>query len=155
MKRALNLLVLSFGAAICSTVSAEGCSSLQVAEWLLGEWQGTRGDSRMVERWQKASAETFEGRGTTSRAEKVTESETLRLVAMEQRVFYVAKVAQNELPVAFALTQCDTQRLVFENPAHDFPKKLEYQLTDRNTLSVRVSDGAQRGFTLTYTRKQG
>jgi hypothetical protein len=42
---------------------------------------------------------------------------------------------------------------VFENPAHDFPKKLEYQLTGQETFTVRVSDGAERGFTLAFTRK--
>jgi len=152
--KAARSLVLLVGAMAWGSANAEGCASLEVAEWLLGEWQGTRGASQLLERWQKASTETFEGMGTTTRSAKVVESETLRLVAMEQRVFYVAKVAQNELPVAFALTQCDARRLVFENPAHDFPKKLEYQLTSPDTLSVHVSDGAQRGFTLTLNRRK-
>jgi len=150
MRAAVRFLVfVSIGMA-CGAAQAD-CSSLQVAEWLVGEWQGTRGANRLVERWEKLSAQTFEGKGTTTRDAKVVESEELRLVLMEQRVFYVAKVAQNALPVAFALTQCDGQRLVFENPAHDFPKKLEYQLTGPTTFSVRVSAG-ERGYTLTFNR---
>jgi predicted ATP-grasp superfamily ATP-dependent carboligase len=138
---------------MCGTVQAQSCSSLELANWLVGEWRGTRGENQILERWQKISAETFEGMGTTRRGANVVESETLRLVAMEQRVFYVAKVAHNDLPVAFALTQCEDQRLVFENPAHDFPKKLEYHLTGPDTLSVRVSAG-ERGFTLTFNRQK-
>jgi hypothetical protein len=143
------------GAALCSAANAQDCSSLQIAEWLVGEWQTTRGEDRILERWQKVSAATFEGTGTTMRDSKVAESETVRLVVMEERVFYVAKVAQNPLPIAFALTQCDAGKLVFENPAHDFPKKLEYQLSAPDTLSVRVSDGKERGFTLTFKRQKG
>jgi hypothetical protein len=150
MRRVCSMLLLL---AASGNAGAEGCSSLNVAEWLVGEWHATSGDKRMVERWQKVSPETFEGMGTTSRAAKVVESEALRLVAMEQRVFYVAKVAQNPIPIAFTLMQCDGQKLVFENPAHDFPKKLEYQLTNPDTFTVRVSDGAQRGFTLTFSRQ--
>jgi hypothetical protein len=154
MRGAARSLLVLLGAVAWAGAHAQDCSNLQVAAWLLGEWQGMRGENRIVERWQKVSGETFEGIGTTSRTDEMGESETMRLVAMEQRVFYVAKVEQNPLPIAFALTQCDAQRLVFENPAHDFPKKFEYQLTDPNTLSVRVSDGAQRAFTLTFNRKK-
>jgi len=154
MKSAARALLLLLCASGGAGTHAQDCSDLQVAAWLLGEWHGVRGENRIVERWRQASGETFEGIGTTSRTDQLAESETMRLVAMEQRVFYVAKVAQNPLPIAFALTQCDAQRLVFENPAHDFPKKLEYQLIDPGTLSVHVSDGAQRGFTLTFKRKK-
>jgi Domain of unknown function (DUF6265) len=147
-------VLLSLAAVACGSASAQTCNSLQAVEWLVGEWQGARGESRLLERWQKVSSQTLEGEGTTTRAGKVIEAETLRLVAMQERVFYVAKAAQNELPVAFVLTQCLARQLVFENPQHDFPKKLEYQLTDADTLTVHVSDGAQQGFTLTFTRQR-
>jgi hypothetical protein len=150
---AIRVGLLLVSALSCAAAHSEGCSSLQAADWLVGEWRGARGEDQIVERWQKVSAETFEGQGTTRRAGKVVEAETLRLVAMAQRVFYVAKVVHNELPVAFALTQCDGQRLVFENPAHDFPKKLEYQLTAADSLSVRVSAG-ERAFTLSFKRQK-
>ena len=153
MRIALQAVLLLWISVSCGAVRAQSCPNLQVAEWLVGEWHGTRGESQILERWQKVSGETFEGMGITRRGTTIVESETLRLVSMEQRVFYVAKVAHNDLPVAFALTQCEGQRLVFENPAHDFPKKLEYQLTGPDTLSVRVSAGA-RGFTLTYNRQK-
>jgi hypothetical protein len=42
---------------------------------------------------------------------------------------------------------------VFENPAHDFPKKLEYQLTGPDTLAVRVSAG-ERACTPNFKRQK-
>ncbi len=154
MQAVLRSLLFLVASAACSVVQAQSCSNLEAARWLLGEWRATRGDRQILERWQQVSSATFEGMGTTSRDSRLLESETLRLVAMEQRVFYVAKVAHNDLPVAFALTRCDSQRLVFENPAHDFPRKLEYQLTGADTLSVRVSDGGEKGFTLRFSRQR-
>jgi hypothetical protein len=81
--------------------------------------------------------------------------EELRLVEMDGGVFYVAKVSHNELPVAFRLVECGADRLVFANPAHDFPRRLEYDRQADGRLSVRVSDGASQGFTLVFVRTQG
>ena len=77
--------------------------------------------------------------------------ESLRLVEMSGEVFYVAKVGHNDLPIAFKLTSGSDDRAVFENPQHDFPKRLEYRLTE-GRLVVTVSDGGTRGFTLDFTR---
>jgi hypothetical protein len=57
--------------------------------------------------------------------------------------------------VAFTLTELDREarRASFENPAHDFPTRLEYQRVDIDTLVIAVSgpgpeEGTRRGFTL-------
>ena len=59
----------------------------------------------------------------------------------------------NRLPIAFELTVCEPQRLVFENPSHDFPKRLEYVATSADAMKVAVTDGKEKGFTLSFTRK--
>lgn len=135
------------------TARADSCDSLQAVEWLVGDWVGRDGDKTVVETWKKITADTFEGSGTTTRAGKPAGSESLRLVRMADGVFYLAKVAHNPLPIAFELTQCSAQALVFENPAHDFPRKLEYRLDEDNNLSVRVSDSKDKGFTLAFRRR--
>jgi hypothetical protein len=56
-------------------------------------------------------------------------------------------------PVAFRLTACDEGRLVFENPTHDFPRRVEYRRVDATRLAVDVSDGAGRGFRLDFRRQ--
>jgi len=43
-------------------------------------------------------------------------------------------------------------RLVFENPTHDFPRRLEYTMQPDGGLEVSVSDGAERGFKLQFRR---
>jgi hypothetical protein len=60
-------------------------------------------------------------------------------------------VTHNELPVAFRLTSCADGAFVFANATHDFPRRLEYR-QGGDGLSVRVSDGADKGFTLEFRR---
>ena len=76
----------------------------------------------------------------------------LRLVEMAGGVFYISKVTHNELPVAFRLNECADGRFVFDNPAHDFPRRLEYLLAPDGRLTVNVSDGGEKGFSLNFAR---
>jgi hypothetical protein len=145
------------GAALLVTAAcaqAAPCSNLDPARWLLGQWVAESDDRRVLETWREVSATTFEGRGVTSaRADAaVLDGEDLRLVAMLDAVFYVAKVAHNPYPVAFRMTVCDAGQLVFENPTHDFPRRLEYAMLPGGRLEVTVSDGAERGFKLLFRR---
>lgn len=135
--------------------SAESCRSLDAAHWLPGTWVAIDGDRTVTETWTKMSATTFEGSGVTTKgaSQAVVDGESLRLLEMQQGVFYVAKVAHNRLPIAFELTQCSPQRLVFENPAHDFPRRLEYISDGDGAMTVHVTDGASRGFTLNFRRQ--
>ncbi|WDE01330.1 DUF6265 family protein [Thalassomonas actiniarum] len=72
---------------------------------------------------------------------------------MSNHVFYLAKVRHNKLAVPFKLTRCSKRSAVFENPEHDFPKKLHYQLQSENKLTVTVSNGQDKSFTINYDKQ--
>ncbi len=138
-----------------NALSAPDCRSLDAARWLLGTWIAIDGDKTFTETWTKLSEVTFEGKGVTTKgpAQAIIDGESLRLLQMEQGVFYVSKVAHNRLPIAFELTQCSPQRLVFENAAHDFPRWLEYVSEADSAMTVHVTDGGNKGFTLSFKRQ--
>jgi hypothetical protein len=150
----LHALVTLAALLVGAAAQAGACASLEPARWLLGSWVADGGKRIVTETWTEASPTTFEGSGVTrDRTDgSVVDGEALRLVAMGDGVFYVAKVAHNEYPVAFRLTTCEADRLVFENPGHDFPRRLEYRRVDGDRLEVHVSDGAERGFKLDFRR---
>ena len=133
---------------------AADCRSLAPLEWLLGDWLADGDKSSFRETWTAASLTTWEGRGveTSKSNPEKSSAEVLRLVEMAGGVYYIAKVAQNELPVAFRLAECEGGRFAFENPAHDFPRRLEYLRGADESFQVRVSDGAEQGFTLDFRR---
>ena len=142
-------LVLLSGPAFADT-----CHTLASLDWLLGQWVAEGSKSTIRESWTARSTTTWEGEGTEASREEParTSREDLRLVVMSDAVYYVAKVAHNELPVAFRLSECADDRLVFVNPAHDFPRRLDYVREGGDRMSVRVSGGADQGFTLNFAR---
>jgi uncharacterized protein (TIGR02246 family) len=141
-------------AACAGSAGAADCRSLASLDWLQGEWLADGKKSTWRESWTAIAPTTWEGRGVeTSKADPARSSaEELRLVEMGDGVFYVAKVAHNELPVAFRLVECGPTRLVFANPGHDFPKQLEYERQADGRLRVNIGDGAGEGFTLDFVR---
>jgi hypothetical protein len=148
----LILLMLLIGAG--SFAAAGECPSLDPVRWLLAEWTSPGENRVTTESWTEVSADTFEGFVVSRVPEsgEIVPIETLRLVAMSGGVFYIAKVPDNALPICFKMTVCDEQTAVFENPDHDFPRVIAYRLAADGVLTVRVTDGADEGFTVRYTR---
>jgi len=154
LRLCVPILALLFASA--APAGATECQSLAAARWMLGDWATGNETSVFHESWIELGPRTFEGTGSErSLADgKSLGSEALRLVEMAGGVYYLAKVGHNPLPVAFALTECAADRLVFENPAHDFPRRLEYRQSAEGGMIVTVSDGANPGFTLNFEREQ-
>lgn len=151
MPRAIAVIALYLLPAVAV---AGNCGSLADLRWLLGSWTADGASTTFHESWAEVAPHTFEGTGI-ERAKPdgaAKGGEELRLVEMAGGVFYVSKVTHNELPVAFRLTGCEGGTYVFENPAHDFPKRLEYRREGDDRLAVQVSDGGDKGFTLDFMR---
>ncbi|ALZ75133.1 DUF6265 family protein [Rheinheimera sp. F8] len=147
----LRLVLIPFSLLLSQPCQAE-CSPATV---LAGHWQSDANQkgSYWQEQWSKLDVNNWQGQGrTVNQAGAETGREELRLLRMSGQWFYLAKVSHNPLPVAFALTECSASRLQFDNPAHDFPKRLVYQ-ADNDRLSVDVSDGAGKGFQLKFKRQ--
>jgi hypothetical protein len=135
-----------------TTVQASACDTVESVKWLIGNWYSENSRLKTYELWKRISDKTFEGSGYTFSIEKnkIVSSETLRLVEMSGEVFYVAKVASNDLPVAFKLTSCTAETATFENSLHDFPKKLSYKLNKEKNISVFVSGEKGKGFSIEF-----
>jgi hypothetical protein len=136
------------------SAGAADCGSLEGLRWLLGEWVADGSQSSFHESWRELGPDDFQGTGVerSEAAGTVGSMEDLRLLRMGQGVFYVSKVSHNELPVAFRLNRCTDGVFVFENGAHDFPKRLEYRRKGEAGFVVRVSDGGDRGYALEFRR---
>jgi len=136
-------------------VQAKNCTTIDAFTWLIGDWHSQNSKLKINESWHQVSGKTFEGAGYAHSLtkNKIVSAETLRLVEMSGEVFYVAKIASNDLPVAFKLTSCTATTAIFENALHDFPKKLSYQLITHNNLTVFVSGEKGKAFSIEFTRQ--
>lgn len=153
MKKAMLFITLPLW--LCATNAlAQRCNSLADLHWLIGEWKANSNGKIVTETWDETSEITMEGLGMTlSPQDGSTKVETLRLLQMKEDIFYIAKVEENQMPVPFQLVRCLPNAAVFQNPQHDFPKQIVYQMTSDKDLKVTVSDGASKGFVLDFVRQ--
>jgi len=81
-------------------------------------------------------------------------SEYLEITELSSVITYSAAVLlQNQgKPIPFILTKTDSV-YSFENPAHDFPKKIAYHKKSDTEIFVQVSDGGKKGFSFTMHKQ--
>ena len=120
-----------------TVTSAQDLRSL---EWIIGVWNRTdlKPGETGTESWSEISSNEFSGIGATLRGADTVFVEYLKLVLIESDVFYIADVEHNPEPTYFKITGTSPTGFICENPKHDFPKKIEYQL-DGSSLIVTIS----------------
>lgn len=112
-------------------------------EWLNGTWTRTNAKAGRsgAEVWTKKSATEMTGRGITLKGTDTSYVEKIRIVVKDGKLFYVADVPQNKTETWFEFTEITEHGFVVENPKHDFPKKISYQLTGNELKATISGDG--------------
>lgn len=123
--------------------------TLEAIAWLGGHWrvEGRRGMTE--ELWMPARGGMMLGLNRTVRGKAGAQFEYLRIVEDKQGVIYMASPGGAK-PTPFRLTEASAAHAVFENPEHDFPKKIEYRL-DGEQLKVQIA-GDKPGPSWTFER---
>lgn len=153
-----NICAPIFGSGVVASAESGGRArdALDPLVWLLGTWEYETETQVVSESWSRSGLNTFLGAGFSFKPGQPEPyfEEVMFLADFGGEIFYLVKTPQNPLPIAFKLTDTSANRAVFDNPAHDFPKQLEYQLDEEGVLSVHVSDGANRGFTYHFRKRK-
>ena len=124
------------------TISFASCNkknNLQSCEWMLGNWQSPTSKGIFYESWRKNEANGFTGQGCFVNGTDTLFKEQLAVETKNGGVFYVATVPdQNQGKSIDFMLIAMGKELIFENPTHDFPKKISYQL-EGNKLKAQIS----------------
>ena len=112
-------------------------------EWLVGTWNRTnvKPGKSAHERWEKTNALELRGIGVSMQGKDTTFVEKITILIKDNNIYYVADVPENEKPVYFKLTEISNSGFVCENPEHDFPKKISYQLNGADLKAQISGDG--------------
>jgi hypothetical protein len=118
--------------------------SLKSLSWLAGCWLGRNGRMEFREHWMPAAGGMMMGMARTIADRKVVSHEAMRidLDAAGGLVFTAKPSGQAE--GSFNLARLESNRVVFENPAHDFPQRVIYELKSASVLHARI-EGTDKG----------
>ena len=108
--------------------------------WIAGCWSGTRDSERFHERWTLVDDSTLLGVSHTVKGGKMTAFEFLRVIAKGGKAVYVAQPG-GVPPTEFVASSTTAERIVFENPTHDFPKRVIYQRSGADRLTASIDGG--------------
>jgi hypothetical protein len=148
MRNILIIIVLCLIAAPLAAQIEDPKASFRALRALDGVWflPSDRGDR--LEVWKIENDSTMSARVMRIKEENgdTITLETLRLTRRDTNIVYAATVkSQNQgKPVEFRLTQDDEEGFLFENPKHDNPQKIRYQVVSNREMVVTV-EGKRNG----------
>lgn len=107
--------------------------------WLSGPWVGTRSSgSSIEERWSPPlGGAMLAVSRTVNTSGKMVAFEYLRVVERDGGLVYIAQPG-GKTPTEFVLTELSPTRAVFDNPRHDYPKRIVYELSGEGGLSATI-----------------
>ena len=136
-------LVFIWSANAPKQTSAAGATS-RIAElgWMSGDWQTAPGGRPQIEEhWTLPAGGTMIGVGRTVVGDKTVAFEFLRIEQRGDEIFYVANPNAQCPQTDFKLTKLTGQQVMFENPEHDFPKRVIYRKQSDGSLLASVDGG--------------
>ncbi len=105
-------------------------------EWMVGRWLRDAEGGQSEEVWSSLSGGTMMGTNRTVKAQQTASFEFMQLQEGDFGVRYRAWPG-GDGPTTFALTEVALGHAVFENPDHDFPKRVVYK-RHVDTLSAEI-----------------
>ena len=121
-----------------------GATSFKIADlaWMAGDWQTPAGGRRQVdEHWTAPLGGVMMGVSRTVTGGKMTEFEYLRIVERADGVFYIAHPNARTPGTEFKLTKLTGDQATFENPQHDFPKRILYKKNADGSITASIDGG--------------
>jgi hypothetical protein len=133
----LSLIVfVTVTAGVPAQAPSAGIPSVKDVAWIAGCWDSTRNGRHVAEHWMPPEGGTMMGVSRTTAGEKTTEWEFLIIRQGARGLEYVAKPS-GQPEGTFTATRATQNEVVFENPAHDFPKRIAYK-RDGDSLTAWI-----------------
>ena len=148
--RAINLFIVLLVLTPYNSCSQN--ADLQQIEFLIGTWKIEGKES--YESWEK-SKDRLTGQSYKIKNGQKVISENIELKMVENQIIYTPTVLdQNDgKGIPFKLKLFQHNLFSFENPDHDFPKKVQYKILNNDELYVSVLGENDKGFSYKLVRQ--
>jgi hypothetical protein len=119
--------------------------TLQDFAWLAGHWRIEQADRLIDEHWMAPAGGLMMGMARNVHGGKLREYEfTLLRQEANGDILYVASPSR-QTETSFKLTSLRNGEAVFENPQHDFPKKIMYTRQADGSLLAAIEGPGRDG----------
>jgi len=144
----LTLIVASVAIAAASRVESVQRDVDRLA-WLSGCWELRSGSRLVEEQWMVPRGGLMLGISRTTRNDSIVEFEHVRIETRPAGVFYVALPSRQAM-AEFKAASIGDSSAIFENPVHDFPKRIMYRRANADSIVASI-EGPRGGQTRTIT----
>lgn len=143
MKQTLVIAALVVAASIAMDARRQTKPTLDALAWMAGSWSGTSRGIEMEEHWTAPKGNSMIGMHRDVGKGRTLGFEFLRIEQQGDAVVYLSMPNGRSPATPFPLKDVSGTRVVFENPAHDFPQRIIYW-KDGADLRARI-EGTQNG----------
>jgi hypothetical protein len=113
--------------------------------FMAGCWRGAAGEGSFIEEYYTEPSENVMlGVSRYLRGARVTGFEFTSIVR-EDSAIIVTPRPEGQKPVPFRVTRLGRDSVVWENPAHDFPRLIAYRRLPGDTLVARIEGPGREG----------
>ena len=141
MKKIFVALLLSlFQISVSAQFSEKDFANLTKLE---GDWLIQKNNSAILESRTKVSATEYTGKNFVIRTGDSTLNENLTVTFDGSSIKYIVMLIgqNNGKTITFTLTKIENETYYFENPEHDFPKRIVYAFVDDKKIDAFIDDG--------------
>ena len=140
------IFALTFLACISAAVDTDN-KTFKKLYALEGTWKMNTKRGAICEEWKKMDNNYLQNKGYMIKGNDTIISERVALTNTAAGIFYTSTVEDqnNKQPIAFKMTGSENNSFVFENPAHDFPKRIVYKLITADSIHAFIDDGTETG----------
>ena len=118
-------------------------ASISDMEWLASAWLADIDSMTVEERWSPPAGGAMLGVSRTIKNDRMSGFEYLRIVERDGGLVYVAQPGGRS-PTEYVLTSLTGTHAVFENPRHDSPQRIRYELVEgKLTASIGFMNGGR------------
>ena len=106
--------------------------------WIMKTQRGAIG-----EQWLKMDKDYLQSRGFFVKGNDTIITERVALRNTGKGIYYTSTVEDqnNKQPIPFKFTSEKNNAFVFENPEHDFPKRIVYEIVSIDSLHAYIDGG--------------
>ncbi|MFY0598849.1 MAG: hypothetical protein JXR03_04200 [Cyclobacteriaceae bacterium] len=119
--------------------SCQKRESLAPLQWMEGRWINELDESfESTETWEVVSEFEMKGAGLSAENGDTIFYEALSIVSETSGIYYIANIGDGD--VRFKLTESSENKWTFENPKHDFPQRIIYEMENGYMVAFAEAD---------------